>query len=291
VGVQAALVAVALETGQIKAMVGGTDYDRTQFNRATQALRQPGSAFKPFVYLAALQKGFQPDSRIQDAPVAIPVNSGRQTWRPRNYTGRFSGEVTLKEALTRSLNAATVNLALQVGLHDIIDTARLVGFQSKLHAVYPTVLGASEVTLLELVAAYGALATGRRLPPVCMDRIIDRGASTIWEPAIPPTPILPPASVAAMRDMLASVVRDGTARRALSLERPVYGKTGTTNANADALFIGFDDTLVVGVWVGRDDRSPIGPQETGARAALPIWVAFMQQAPLKAMRVASARLP
>ena len=291
VGVQAALVAVALETGQIKAMVGGTDYDRTQFNRATQALRQPGSAFKPFVYLAALQKGFQPDSQIQDAPVAIPVNSGRQTWRPRNYTGRFSGEVTLKEALTRSLNAATVNLALQVGLHDIIDTARLVGFQSKLHAVYPTVLGASEVTLLELVAAYGALATGRRLSPVCMDRIIDRGASTIWEPAIPPTTILPPASVAAMRDMLASVVRDGTARRALSLERPVYGKTGTTNANADALFIGFDDTLVVGVWVGRDDHSPIGPQETGARAALPIWVAFMQQAPVKGMRVASARLP
>ena len=170
VNVQTALVALALDTGQIKAMVGGTDYDRTQFNRATQALRQPGSAFKPFVYLAALQKGFRPDSRIQDLPVAVSVNNGRQTWRPRNYTGRFSGEVTLKEALTRSLNAATVHLALQVGLKDIIETARLVGIQSKLHAVYPTVLGASEVTLLELVAAYGALATGRRIVPVCMGR-------------------------------------------------------------------------------------------------------------------------
>lgn len=141
------------------------------FNRATQALRQPGSAFKPFVYLAALQKGFRPDSRIQDLPVAVSVNNGRQTWRPRNYTGRFSGEVTLKEALTRSLNAATVHLALQVGLKDIIETARLVGIQSKLHAVYPTALGASEVTLLELVAAYGALATGRRIVPVCMKQV------------------------------------------------------------------------------------------------------------------------
>ena len=231
------------------------------------------------------------EKRQKRSPFLNPWVMLSKIWRPRNYTGRFSGEVTLKDALTRSLNAATVNLALQVGLPDIIETARQVGIQSKLHAVYPTVLGASEVTLLELVAAYGALATGRRLQPVCMDRILDRGASTIWEPAIPPVTILPAASVAAMRDMLAAVVSDGTARRALSLERPVYGKTGTTNANADALFIGFDDTLVVGVWVGRDDREPIGPKETGARAALPIWVAFMQQAPAQIPQVAALRHP
>ena len=288
--VQTALVALALDTGQIKAMVGGTDYGRTQFNRATQALRQPGSAFKPFVYLAALQKGLRPDSRIQDLPVAVSVNNGRQTWRPRNYTGRFSGEVTLKEALTRSLNAATVHLALQVGLTDIIETARLVGIQSKLHAVYPTVLGASEVTLLELVAAYGALATGRRIVPVCMDRIIDKGAATIWDPGIPPTAILPATSVAAIREMLAAVISDGTARRALSLGRPVYGKTGTTNGNADALFVGFDASLVVGVWVGRDDRLPIGPKETGARAALPIWIEFMKRVPAAGMRMAAVNI-
>jgi len=287
VDVQAALVAMALDTGHIKAMVGGTDYDRTQFNRATQAMRQPGSAFKPIVYMTALQKGFRPDSLIQDMPVAIPVNNGRQTWRPRNYTGRFSGEVTVKAALTRSLNAATVNLALQVGLKDIIETARLVGIHSTMHAVYPTVLGASEATLLELVAAYGALATGRQVVPVSMDRIIDKAASSIWEPRGGPATILSSSSVAAMREMLASVVTDGTGRRALSLERTVYGKTGTTNANADALFIGFDDELVVGVWVGRDNRASIGPKETGARAALPIWVDFMKHVPVGGVRVAS----
>jgi len=268
-------------------MVGGTDYDRSQFNRATQALRQPGSAFKPIVYMAALQKGFQPGSLIQDMPVAIPVNSGRETWRPRNYTGRFSGEVTVKEALTRSLNAATVNLALQVGLKDIIETARMVGIRSTMHAVYPTVLGASEVTLLELVAAYGALATGRQVVPVSLDRIIDKAASSIWDPGGVSSTILPSASVAAIREMLASVVTNGTARQALSLGRQVYGKTGTTNANVDALFIGFDDELVVGVWVGRDNHAPIGPKETGARAALPIWIDFMKHVPAGGVRVAS----
>lgn len=287
IGVQAALVAVALDTGQIKAMVGGTDYDRTQFNRATQALRQPGSAFKPFVYMAALEKGFRPDSLLQDMPVAIPFNNGRQTWQPRNYTGRFSGEVTLKEALARSLNAATVNLALQVGLKNVIETARMAGIHSTMHMVYPTVLGASEVTLLELVAAYGSLATGRQVVPVSMDRIIDKAASSLWEPGGPTSTILPSPAVAAIREMLASVVTDGTGRRALSLERTVYGKTGTTNANADALFIGFDDELVVGVWVGRDNRESIGPKETGARAALPIWVDFMKHVPAGGVRVAS----
>ena len=287
IDVQAALVAVALDTGHIKAMVGGKDYDRSQFNRATQALRQPGSAFKPIVYMAALQKGFQPGSLIQDMPVAIPVNSGRETWRPRNYTGRFSGEVTVKEALTRSLNAATVNLALQVGLKDIIETARMVGIRSTMHAVYPTVLGASEVTLLELVAAYGALATGRQVVPVSLDRIIDKAASSIWDPGGVSSTILPSASVAAIREMLASVVTNGTARQALSLGRQVYGKTGTTNANVDALFIGFDDELVVGVWVGRDNHAPIGPKETGARAALPIWIDFMKHVPAGGVRVAS----
>lgn len=277
--VQVALVALDLDTGYIKAMVGGTDYGRSQFNRAVQSLRQPGSAFKPFVYLTALEQGYHPESPVQDLPVAIAVGNGGQTWRPRNYTGRFSGEVTLETALTRSLNAATVNLALQVGLDEIITTARRLGIQSKLHKVYPTVLGASEVTLLELAAAYGSLATGRRLVPVSIDRIIDKGAATIWDPGIPASVILPASTVAAMRRMLAAVVREGTARRARSLERSVYGKTGTTNANVDALFIGFDSQLVVGVWVGRDDHTPIGPQETGARAALPIWIDFMQQVP------------
>ena len=287
VEVQAALVAMALDTGHIKAMVGGTDYNRSQFNRATQALRQPGSAFKPIVYMTALQKGYQPDSLIQDLPVEITVNGGRETWRPRNYTGRFSGEVTVKDALTQSLNAATVHLAQQVGLNDIIATAHKIGIQSKIHPVYPTVLGASEVTLLELVAAYGSLATGRRIFPVGMDRIIDKASTSLWEPGGSPTEVLPSPSVAAIREMLAAVVSEGTARQALVLERPVYGKTGTTNANADALFVGFDNKLVVGVWVGRDNREPIGPKETGARAALPIWIEFMRQVPESGVHLAA----
>ncbi len=277
--VQAALVAIEIKTGKIRAIVGGTDYEKSQFNRATQALRQPGSAFKPIVYLTALLEGFHHDSVIQDKPVTITPNDAARPWTPKNYSGKYRGEVTLKEGLAQSLNAATVNLAIQVGIQDVVKTAKRLGIQSKIHSVYPSALGASETTLLELVAAYSALATGKRVAPECIERFIDKKTMSLQEPAAKSEIVIDQTTLSDIRTMLKAVVEEGTGRRALCLNRPVYGKTGTTNKNVDALFVGFDDKLAVGVWVGKDNHASIGAKETGARAALPIWIDFMEKIP------------
>ena len=172
---QAALVAIEIKTGKIRAIVGGTDYEKSQFNRATQALRQPGSAFKPVVYLTALLKGFNYDSVIQDRPITLTTDEDPRPWTPKNYSGGHLGSVTMKQGLALSLNAATVNLAVQVGIRDVVKTAKRLGIQSKIYPVYPSALGASETTLLELVSAYSTLATGKRVEPECIDRVIDKG--------------------------------------------------------------------------------------------------------------------
>jgi len=276
---QAALVAIEIKTGKIRAIVGGTDYEKSQFNRATQALRQPGSAFKPVVYLTALLEGYHYDSVIQDKLVTLTSDEDPRPWTPKNYSGRYRGAVTMKQGLALSLNAATVNLALQVGIRDVVETARRLGIQSKVYPVYPSALGASETTLLELVSAYSTLATGKRVEPECVDRIIDKETMSLQEPAGKAETVIPQAALSDIRTMLEAVVKEGTGRKALSLNRTVYGKTGTTNNNVDALFVGFDDKIAVGVWVGKDDREPIGNKETGARAALPIWINFMENIP------------
>ena len=235
--VQAALVAIEIKTGKIRAIVGGIDYEKSQFNRATQALRQPGSAFKPFVYLTALLEGFHHNSVIQDTPVTIKPNDAARPWTPKNYSGKYRGEVTLKEGLAQSLNAATVNLAIQVGIQDVVKTAKRLGIQSKIHSVYPSALGASETTLLELVAAYSALATGKRVAPECIERFIDKKTMSLQEPAGKSEIVIDQTTLSDIRTMLKAVVEEGTGRRALCLNRPVYGKTGTTNKNVDALFV------------------------------------------------------
>ena len=277
--VQAALVAIEIKTGKIRAIVGGIDYEKSQFNRATQALRQPGSAFKPIVYLTALLEGFRYDSVIQDKPVTLTSDEDPRPWTPKNYSGRYRGPVTLKQGLAKSLNAATVNLAIQVGIRDVINTAKQVGIQSKIYPVYPSALGASETTLLELVSAYTTLATGKRVEAECLDRIIDKETMSLQEPVGKAETVIPQEALSDIRTMLEAVVKEGTGRRALSLNRTVYGKTGTTNKNVDALFVGFDDKFAVGVWVGKDTRESIGKKETGARAALPIWIDFMENIP------------
>ena len=155
-------------------------------------------------------------------------------------------------------------------------TAKRLGIQSKIYPVYPSALGASETTLLELVSAYSTLATGKRVEPECIDRVIDKGTMSLQEPNGKTETVIPKAALYGIRTMLEAVVKEGTGRRALSLNRTVYGKTGTTNKNIDALFVGFDDKFAVGVWVGKDDREPIGKKETGSRAALPIWIDFMK---------------
>ncbi|MCJ7682137.1 MAG: hypothetical protein MUP70_15525, partial [Candidatus Aminicenantes bacterium] len=273
-GVQAALVAVEMKTGKIRAMVGGSNFWESQFNRATQALRQPGSSFKPFVYLTALNMGYRPDDLISDT--LTTYQSGGVSWTPKNYGNSYRGEVTMETAFALSLNAATVDLAQRVKLKNIIRTTEELGIRSPVRPFYPSTIGASEVTLLEMVYAYLALATGDRFEPSCFDKIIDPEKNILLEPKIEKETVISPLVLRRIRRLLRSSVSSGTGRKADVLGRPVYGKTGTSNDNADAWFIGFDDTLVVGVWVGHDRRIPIGDEETGSTAALPIWVEFMK---------------
>lgn len=280
-GIQASLVAVDLKTGDIKAMVGGADFWGNQFNRATQALRQPGSAFKPFVYLTAIENGMKADDKILDSPVSFKGAKQGQRWAPKNYDGKYHGSVTLKTALAKSLNAATVRLADKTGVANIIETAQRLGIRSRLQPYLPIALGASDVNLMEMVYAYSAFATGLNMRPRFYDKIVNRDGVNIDEAQWGTNRLISSENVEEMKILLRAVVEEGTAQSARGLKRALYGKTGTTNEYTDAWFIGFDERLLVGVWVGRDDHTPIGPKETGARAALPVWIEFMKKAPLQ----------
>lgn len=275
-GIQAALIAVDQRNGHIKALVGGTDFWETQFNRATMALRQPGSAFKPFVYAAALENGMSESDEVLDEPVSFPGGRPNTLWSPKNYDGEYHGYVPLKTALALSLNVATVRLANDVGINSIIELAKKCGIKSTLQPYLPLALGASDVTLLELTSAYGVFATGNRVEPITYEKIINRDGALLEESFPSSESILEPGTVDKMKVLLRAVVEMGTATKAREIKRTVYGKTGTTNDFSDAWFIGFDDRLVVGVWVGRDNHKPIGKKEAGAKAALPIWIEFMK---------------
>lgn len=276
-GVQAALIAIDIRTGHVKAMVGGTDFWKNQFNRATQALRQPGSAFKPLVFATALKSGMTSEDTIVDAPISFKGARPGQVWSPKNYDGEFHGTVTLKRALAKSLNTATVRLAGRVGIENIIETSRQLGIKSDLQPYLPLALGASDVTLLEMVNAYAVFATGRKANIITYSRIENRDAIIIDAVYPKYTDILDENTAHELKIMMAAVINEGTGVKAKEIGRPVYGKTGTTNDYTDAWFIGFDEKTAVGVWVGRDDHTPIGNKETGARAALPIWIEFMKQ--------------
>lgn len=276
-GVQASFIAMDIRTGHIKAMVGGFDFWKNQFNRATQALRQPGSAFKPFVYVTAIVNGMTSSDTIADAPISFRGARPGQMWSPKNYDGKFHGTVTLKTALAKSLNAATVRLAGRVGIENIIETAKMLGIKSQMQPYLPLALGASDMTLIEMVSAYSVFATGKKTEIIPYERIENRDGIIIDEIYPKYTDIFDEDIVSELKILLEAVVKEGTATKARDLGRPVYGKTGTTNDFTDAWFIGFDDRLAVGVWVGRDDHTPIGNKETGAAAALPIWIEFMKK--------------
>jgi penicillin-binding protein 1A len=282
-GVQAALLAIDSRTGHIKAMVGGSNFWKNQFNRATQALRQPGSAFKPFVYMTAIEEGTTAEDWISDSPVSFPGAKAGQRWSPRNYDGKYYGSVTLRTALAKSLNAATIRLAAHVGIENVIEMAQRLGIRSTLQPYLPLALGASDVTLADMVFAYSTFASGFRPKPLFYERIVNRESIAVEETEPVIEELLSEEDVHEMKILLKAVVDEGTATKAKELERHLYGKTGTTNDYTDAWFIGFDDRLVVGVWVGRDNHRPIGPKETGARAALPIWIDFMKRAPLQTL--------
>ncbi|HEX8667259.1 MAG TPA: PBP1A family penicillin-binding protein [Allosphingosinicella sp.] len=266
---QVALVAMRPD-GRVVAMIGGKDYARSPFNRATQARRQPGSAFKLFVWLAALRSGMSPDTPIEDRPLKIG------DWQPKNYGNRYRGTLTLRDALAVSSNVAAVRLAQRVGMDNVVRTARDLGVRSPLNPNPSLALGTSGVTLLELTSAYAAVAAGAY--PVT-PRGLDEDERGWWD-RLTANPV-PGASgdpnFDDMREMLAAVVQQGTGRAA-ALDVPVYGKTGTSQDSRDALFIGFTRDLVVGVWVGNDDNTPLGSNVAGGGLPARIWREFTSQA-------------
>jgi penicillin-binding protein 1A len=280
-GIEVALVAVDLRTGHVKAMVGGSDFWKNQFNRVTQALRQPGSAFKPFVFAAAIEDGMTSEDLISDAPVSFAGARRGERWMPKNYDGKYHGSVTLRTALAKSLNCATVRLAADMGIQSIMQMARRLGVRSKLEPYLPLAIGASDVTLMDMVSAYSTFATGYRPHPMLYEKITNRDGIVMEENQTVLDELLSEDDVKEIRILLKAVVEEGTAIRARELKRPLYGKTGTTNDYTDAWFIGFDDRIVTGVWVGRDNHKPVGSRETGSRAALPIWIEFMKRVPLQ----------
>ena len=276
--VQGALLAMDVGSGHVLAMVGGYDFMKSQFNRAVQSLRQPGSAFKPLIYAAALEEGLTPASLVLDAPLTSDI-AGARGWRPENYDGKYHGPTPLRLALTHSRNLVTVRLLDKIGVQTVCATAKRLGITSPLRC-YPSIaLGASGVTLLELTAAYGTFANGGIYnEPIVITKIVDRHGKVLRERYQDARQATSPEVAYLMTSMMESVIKQGTARVVRALDRPAAGKTGTTNDFNDAWFMGYTPELVTGVWVGRDDHAPLGEGETGGKVAAPIWLAFMKEA-------------
>jgi penicillin-binding protein 1A len=271
---EGAVVTVEPQTGHVKAIVGGYDFFRSEFNRAVQAKRQPGSAFKPFIYIAALESGLTPASRIEDAPVTYTI--GNTVWKPENYDRKFRGPTTLQQALEESVNIVTVKLQERVGINRTIQVARRLGVASPLDLNLSLALGTSDVTLLELTSAYGVLANqGIWMPPTAVRYITDAQGKLLDEHAPDGREAVSPEVAYVITHMLRGVVERGTGQGAKALGRPLAAKTGTTNDYSNAWFIGFTPHLATGVWVGYDRPRSLGRDETGARAAVPIWTAYM----------------
>ncbi|MBK7951619.1 MAG: PBP1A family penicillin-binding protein [Deltaproteobacteria bacterium] len=285
---EGALVALDVKSGDVLAMVGGSDFGRSRFNRAVQAKRQPGSAFKPFAYGAALELGYPPNATLYDYQVEFRDRKTGKWWRPKNYNGEFRGPVSMTEAFARSLNNPTIRLVEEVGVDRVIDYARRAGIRSKLSRDLGLGLGTNEVTLLELTSAYGTFARGgRNRDPRVVRRVVDADGKVLLEDV--KAADLPPrqskkriGSIDAYLTtyLMKEAVRAwyGTGHGAARLGTGVAGKTGSTNENRDAWFLGYTPEIVTGVWVGHDDRTPMARHRTGAGAALPIWTAFMDQA-------------
>jgi len=299
--VQGAIVALNPHTGRVLAMQGGWTQNSSSFNRATQAKRQPGSAFKPFVYLAALDNGFTPSSIVVDGPFEKYDRTTGKTWRPKNYSDKFYGPSTLRMGLEKSRNLMTVRLANNVGMGKVSEYAKNFGIDENMRQYLAFSLGAGETTLLKLTAAYGMIANGgKQIIPTFIDRIQDRTGKTVfsfdnrpcancgdlirWDGQRTPQitdnrqQIADEKTAYQVTSMLEGVVQRGTAARLKSLNRPLAGKTGTTNESKDAWFIGYSPNLVVGVFVGFDDPKSLGKRETGSSVAAPIFGDFMNKA-------------
>lgn len=276
---QGALFCMAPGTGEVKAMVGGRDFQVSQFNRAIQSRRQPGSAFKPIIYAAALGKGMSPVKIIMDSPFISERDDDDKVWKPKNYKEKFFGPTLFRTGLIKSRNVITVKLLKEIGVNYAIQYAKKLGIESNLSPDLSLALGASGVSLLELTRAYAVFANdGMLVEPIFIKRIVDRGGQVIAENQPKAKRVISAATAYVMTDLLKAVVQNGTGWRIKALKRPAAGKTGTTNNLWDAWFMGYTPELVTGVWVGYDDRKAMGKGETGSRAASPIWLYFMSEA-------------
>ncbi len=272
-GAQGALMAIDNTTGDVLAMVGGRDYALSQFNRATQAERQTGSSFKPYVYTAAVEEGAKPDDIIVDAPVTFG------SYTPHNYENDYKGAMTLANAFAESRNIPAVKLAARVGIHKVIDVAHRFGVTSNIPAYLPIALGAVEITLEEQVASYSVFPNdGIRVKPRLIRKVSNADGITLWEETPSVDEVINQQTARTMMSLLRAVTAHGTGAAASQLNHPVGGKTGTTSDYTDAWFMGFSPSITCGVWVGYDSRESLGEKETGARAALPIWMTVMKQA-------------
>ena len=302
--IQASLIALEPETGRVKAMVGGSDFAKSQFNRAVQALRQPGSAFKPIIYAAAMDRNYTPATIVMDTPIVFEnaPPAGKEEaednqWRPQNYDDKFTGPTTVRDAIARSRNVITIKVLKDIGVEHAVAYAQRLGITAPLARDLSLALGSSAVNLLELTTAYATFANqGVRPEPYYITKITTNEGSVIEEnfpgqsavapappsaagmPSTEAAPALSKETAYIMTSLLQGVIENGTGKRARALGRPAAGKTGTTNNLNDAWFLGYVPGLAAGTWIGYDEERPLGRGETGAAAALPIWLKFMQEA-------------
>jgi penicillin-binding protein 1A len=276
-GTQGALLAIDNGTGAIKAMVGGRDFEESKFNRATQALRQVGSSFKPYVYTAAIDQGAKPDDTVLDAPVTFETASG--PYIPHNYDEKFEGTITLRRALAQSRNIPALKIADGLGIKTVIDYAHRFGITSNMPPYLPVALGAAEVTLFEQTSAFSVFPNdGVRITPRYITKVTDYEGRVMEEDFPEVKDVISARTARIMTSMLREVVQHGTGMAAAGMKYPLAGKTGTTNDFTDAWFIGFSPAITTGVWMGYDEKKSLGARESGARAALPIWMDFMKVA-------------
>jgi penicillin-binding protein 1A len=297
--VQGALLCLDPKTGYVRAMVGGRDFSESQFNRAISSRRQPGSAFKPLIYAAALEKGYTPSTILMDSPVEYSDPDGGTYWAPKNYDKEFKGPITFRNALAHSRNVVTVKILEDIGVGYALKFIKKLGIESPIKRDLSIALGTSEVSMLEITSAFGVFANGgERVKPIFIKKIVTMKGEVLEEntpyvemeekeeeeetsekpSSFSKERVISPQNAFIMTYLLQGVVQHGTGQRAKVLGRPVAGKTGTSSDYTDAWFIGYSPSLLTGVWVGFDDKTSLGTNESGARAALPIWISFTDQA-------------
>ena len=275
---QAAMLVMEPESGKVRALVGGADFNVSQFDRAIQARRQPGSAFKPIVYAAALEKGFTPESILVDEPLSLAGTRRGKDWQPRNFDNRYYGPTSLRTGLIHSRNIVAIKLLQEVGIDSVVRMARDLGIHSKIKPDLTLALGSSEVSLLEMTGAYTPFATnGSYISPILIERIIDRHGNILEENKPRKVRAMSEWTATRMNRMLQDVIAQGTGKSAQGLNVAAGGKTGTTDSYMDAWFIGYTKDLVAGVWVGHDKKTSLGKGASGGRVAAPIWLDFMKQ--------------